>query len=125
MPEHKQKIHAELKPYHGVPTIHLDGVPDPGLAYMTYWPKSQQLREFAEAGVHLYSAPSTSCQHLWGAMVPPVWVSPGTFEYSHIDRVFEQIITADPQARIFPRVYLNSPDWWDDLHPDQLVLVDN
>ncbi len=125
MSSYKQIVHAELRPYNGVPTIFLDGVPDPGLAYMTYWPKSQQLREFGEAGVHLYSAPSTCCQHLWGSMVPPVWVGPESYEYSHVDRLMEQIVAADPQARIFPRVYLNSPSWWDAAHPDQLVLVDD
>ncbi|MHB1355606.1 MAG: hypothetical protein ACYCZF_06485 [Anaerolineae bacterium] len=125
MPEHKQSVHAELKSYHGVPTIHMDGVPDPGLAYMTYWPKSQQLREFGEAGVHLYSVPSTCCQHLWEPMAPQVWISPNGYEYSHVDRLIEQIVTADPEARIFPRVYLNSPRWWDAMHPDQLVMVDD
>jgi len=109
----------------GVPTIHFDGQPDPGLAFMTYWPRSQQMREFAEAGVHLYSAPSTSCQHLWEPMAPQVWLGPDNYEYTHVDRLMEQIVAADPKARIFPRIYLNSPRWWDMRHPDQLVLVDD
>lgn len=74
MTEMKPAVRAELLPHGGVPTIHVNGVPDPGIAYMTYWPKSGPLREFNQAGVHLYSVPSTCCQHLVEAMVPVCWL---------------------------------------------------
>ncbi len=116
---------GKLKRHGGVPTILINGAPNSGVAYMTYWPKSGPLREFGEAGVHLYSFPSTCCHHLWEHMVPSCWLSPTHFEYSHLDRQIEQIVAADPEALIFPRVYLMSPRWWDQLHPDDLVTCDD
>ncbi|MCX7221062.1 MAG: hypothetical protein NTY70_19675, partial [Burkholderiales bacterium] len=33
----------------------------------------------------------------------------------------DMILKADPNAYIFPRIYLHSPRWWDDKYPDELV----
>ena len=121
----KPSVIAELKPYNGVPTIFVNGMPKSGLVYMTYWPKSQPIAEFGRAGVHMHSFPSTCCHHIWENMVPACWSGPDHYEYSHLDRQIEQILAADPEALVFPRVYLMSPRWWDELHPDQLVTVDD
>ena len=39
----KPSVIAELKPYNGVTTIFVNGMPQSGLVYMTYWPKAQTL----------------------------------------------------------------------------------
>ena len=83
-------------------------------------------RDFAAAGVHLYS------HIIWNnrATVPRSvlagsrtdiswWHGPGQYDFSKIDAQFEAIIEADPQAYIFPRVKLNPPKWWLDTHPDE------
>jgi hypothetical protein len=34
------------------------------------------------------------------------------------------ILTARPDAFIFPRLYLHAPKWWSEQHPDDIVLMD-
>jgi hypothetical protein len=93
---------------------------------MTYHPNSRHFRQFGEHGVHIYSFPSTCSRHTWQGFARQAWLGPGdNFDFSQADEQILRILEADPDAYIFPRVYVNSPDWWDELHPDQLVLYDD
>jgi len=44
-----------------------------------------------------------------------------SFNFSDIDRKMNFIIKANPNALIFPRVYLFSPPWWNEENPDELM----
>ena len=114
---------CQVKPYHGAPTLFLNGQPSSSLVYMTYRPRARHFRQFAQAGVHLYSFSSTPTEAGYG-LAPPCWVAPDRFDYSGIDAQAAQVLDEDPQAYFFPRLYLHSPAWWDERHPDHLVTYD-
>lgn len=117
---------AEIREHNGAPTLFIDGEPDSAMVYMTYHPDSKYFRQFGEHGVHLYSFPSTCSRHTWQGFARQAWLGPGdNFDFTQLDEQILRILEADPEAYIFPRVYVNSPDWWDELHPDQLVLYDD
>jgi len=116
---------AEVRTHTGAPTLFIDGKPNSAMVYMTYNPTLKYFREFGEAGVHIYSFPSTCSRHTWPGFARQAWLAPGDhFDFSQLDEQIIRILEADPEAYVFPRVYVNSPDWWDKLHPDQLVLFD-
>jgi len=117
---------AEVKPHNGAPTLFIDGKPDSAMVYMTYQPNSKYYRQFGDHGVHIYSFPSTCSRHTWQGFARQAWLAPGdNFDFSQLDEQILKILEADPEGYILPRVYVNSPDWWDELHPDQLVLYDD
>jgi len=117
---------AKVKMHNGAPTLFIDGKPNSAMVYMTYNPNSKYYGQVGEHGVHIYSFPSTCSRHTWQGFARQAWLEPGDhFDFSQLDEQILKILEADPNAYIFPRVYVNSPDWWDKLHPDHLVLYDD
>ena len=114
---------CKVQPYRGAPTLFLDGKPNSAMVYMTYRPLAKHFRQFGEAGVHLYSFSSTPTEAGYG-LAPPCWVAPDRFDYTAIDLRATEVLDADPSAYFFPRIYLMSPSWWDEQHPDDLVTFD-
>jgi hypothetical protein len=115
---------AQVKPYRGVPTLFIDGKPQSGLCMMTYNPQAKHYGQFAEAGVHVYSFSATSDYSIYG-LAPDVWVAPDTYDYSAFDQRLGMILASDPNALVFPRVYMCSPPWWDQKHPGELAVFDD
>jgi len=123
---HARPCRAEVKPHNGVPTLFINGQANSAMSYMTYHPTSKYFGQFGEAGVHVYSFPSTCTRHTWQSFARQAWLAPGDhFDFSQLDEQVLRILEADPAAYVFPRVYVNSPDWWDREHPDDLVMYDD
>ena len=54
--------------------------------------------------------------------VPGVWVEPGKCpDYSAIDRNYQAVLKANPNAKIIPRMWQNPPDWWLKRYPNELM----
>lgn len=114
---------AEVKPHGGVPTLFINGQAHSGMSYMSYRPGSKYFGQFGRLGVHLYSfsaTPSEAAYHL----AKTCWVAPDRFDYSGFEERVKMLLDADPDAYFFPRLYLSSPRWWDEKHPDDLVTFD-
>jgi hypothetical protein len=114
---------AKIEQYNCAPTLFINGVPDSSMVYMTYTPNSKYFEQFGNEGIHLYSFSSTPSESGYG-LAPTTWVAPDKYDYSNMDERTEMILKADPNAYIFPRIYLHSPRWWDDKYPDELVTID-
>lgn len=69
---------------------------------------AQRLREFAQAGVHLFTF-----------IVDLGWKGPDRYDYAQLDAIMREVVRADPQALVMPRVYVNGPGWWLQQHPDE------
>ena len=123
---------ASVGPHEGVPSLFINGEPVFPMAMIPigHFPR-QVCRDFAAAGVHVYSHILWS----WNVIVPEQedgkpedlhwWLGPGQYAFEKIDRQILPIIEADPQAYIFLRVKLNPPDWWLREHPDELTHYDD
>ncbi len=116
-------IVAEVKPWHGVPTMHINGHPRSGITWATYSPSVEVFRDFTRAGVDLFTFSGTPTEAGY-ALSQTVWVAPGRYDYSEFDRRMLMVLEANPHAYVFPRLYLHAPAWWSKEHPDDVVLED-
>lgn len=117
------KSAAEVKPFRGVPTLFINGKPHNGMCYTAYGPSVEVFRDFARAGVHLYSFSATPTDAGYG-LSQCAWKAPGEYDFSQLDERVMMVLQADPQAHFFPRLYLHAPKWWSEQHPDEVVLWD-
>lgn len=67
---------------------------------------------FTQMGIHLL-------QPIIG--MRSVWTGPNTYDFSALDDYFARLLTLDPNAYFFPRVQLNTPIWWKERYPDELI----
>lgn len=114
---------AFVRQHHGVPTLFINGQAHPGNSYMTYRPEAKNFRDMGRIGVHLYSFSATPTESTYN-LASPTWIGPDEFDYSSFDARVRLLLDADPEAFFFPRLYLGTPPWWADEHPDDLVCYD-
>lgn len=120
---------AAVKPHGGVPALWINGEPVFPMAMLPigHFPR-EVCRDFAAAGVHLYSHIIWSSKVILpgsASAVDPAdvywWRGPGEYDFEKVDAQIRAIIEADPQAYIFLRVKLNPPPWWLESHTDELT----
>lgn len=118
-------MRCEIKPYHGRPTMFIRGQPRFPMAFMSYYPQPFRYKSMADHGVHVYSVAWTLTDKWLGGEKPVkwntrgLWRGPGEIDSSVIEKSLRDIVDADPQAMIFPRVFCDSPTWWDMAHPQE------
>jgi len=105
-------------------SIQLDGIPLGSLPYATYAPNERYFAQFGEAGTNVYSFSVNTGEEPWWHSVP-TWVSGGVWNFSEFDEWVHLAIKANPNALFVPRIYIGEPDWWRDLHPDELIVFDD
>lgn len=114
---------AEILSYRGVPTIFINGIPTAGMTYMTYNHQYKNYLSFGNAGVDLASLSTTSDYSMYFSQ--DVWTAPDAFNYLDPDQKMLEIMNANPNGYIIPRVYLCSPPWWDARYPAELAQYDD
>ncbi len=119
---------AQLQTIGGVPSLTVNGEAIPQTAYMTYYTHRGRYGDFQKIGYDLFSVSlSFSSQTINEAtQSPPISkgiydeiYDGGTPNYALIDDAFERIITACPNAYIFPRVNVSLPKRWEEQNPDE------
>ena len=110
--------------YKGTPTLFVDGKPNAGFCYMTYNFKPDHFQQFGEIGVDLLSFSTTSDSSFYFSM-PDTWTGPDSYDYSEVDRRFKTVVEATPKAKIFPRIYICSPPWWDEMYKSELMVFED
>lgn len=109
---------AEVRPLGGAPALFVNGKPVPAFLVSTNSPqRARRHREFAEAGLHLYSDWfGTSGAGDLGQ------VKAGIYDYGTYDRYFAEVLQADPQAYFLPHIGITAPLWWQEAHPEERCL---
>jgi len=123
VPRKPGSVTSSVKPHRGVPTLFINGRPHNGMAYAAYGPSVKVFRDFTEAGVDLYSFSATPTEAGYG-LSRTAWTAPDAYDFSQLDERAMMVLEANPQAYIFPRLYLHAPKWWSEQHPDDLVRYD-
>jgi hypothetical protein len=50
------------------------------------------------------------------------WDQPGKYDFSLLDKeIHDRVLDTAPEAIVFPRVFMNTPNWWDEQNPDELI----
>jgi hypothetical protein len=116
---------AEIKTYHGTPTLFLDGKPVfDGMMIDGYpvpegFPAAKCTEYFRDAGVHLYA-------YDFGTGID--WCGPrpgrkGVYNFDNMEYRFRHLMEIDPQAHFHLRLQLEMPEWWQKLHPEECELA--
>ncbi len=53
--------------------------------------------------------------------LPLAWREDGSYDFALLDGLHREIIALAPEAKLLPRVFLTTPDWWDERYPDELL----
>lgn len=107
----------------GVPTFMVNNTPFMSPCFETYAPKEDFFEQFARAGTKLYSYNINAGGHPYENI--EVWVDPDTWDFGWIDERAEEVLKADPDALLIPRIYLGLPRWWCETNPEELQVLDH
>ena len=106
------------------PALFVNGEPFPAAAYMTYLEENNDYPAFADAGYRLFSVP-VLCAGRWiNSAVDGKPFHNGIFDdrntpdFSALDASVGRVLSACPEAYLFPRLNLSAPLWWIAEHPD-------
>ena len=116
---------AKVDIVNGLPAITINGAPIPEMAYITYRPEFNKYEDFAAVGTKLFSVNLNFSEMPVNERAPVLVFQKGIFEndepdFSIVDRNFDQIFDACPDAYIFPRVNINLSRKWEESHPTEL-----
>jgi hypothetical protein len=97
---------AEVKPYHGVPWLLINGEPHAPHFYYFPLPVAEHIAGFARSGIDLLTWG-------WGSHINHSmdlgWKGPGQFDYAKFDAEVELILKAKPQAWLLPSLGVAAP----------------
>lgn len=113
----------------GNPVLCIGGEELSACAYMTYFDERNDYGLFSEKGFRIYSVSvSFASQPInTGSGFMPyekgVFDTKGSADFSSVDEAVEKVLTACPNAYIFPRIYVCMPEWWIQENPSETVDV--
>ena len=118
---------SEIKQYNGKPTVFVNGKAYFPMAYLSYYPKQFRYEDMARSGIRFFSLSITlgnrfiSSEHQDKVRLDKkgIWDSQDTIDFDIIDQSINEILKVAPDSFIFPRIFCDSPEWWDCFHPKE------
>ncbi len=101
---------VKVKPHQGEPALFIDGKPSFPMWLFQWRILREDAVAFAKAGFQVYTFD-----------LPMGWSGPGKYDYAEVDRIMIELLDANPNALVVPRVTVGAPAWWVEAHPDQAV----
>lgn len=121
---------VRVVPHQGRTALSVDGQVLPGMSYFSYMYyrgregiHARYFQEMVEAGVRIFFCP-------WYIDVGPyqsdrtrslTWSEDGTLDFSLVDAWMETLASVSPDLWYMLRIYLATPAWWAEQHPEELV----
>ncbi len=123
-------VTCQIRPYHDKPVMFVNDVPRFPMAFISYYPEASRYQQMGQHGVHVYSLSLTLTDKWFNRRkqrvshsIPGIWKASGAIDFAVVEKRIGEIVAADPQAVIFPRIYCDSPLWWDEAHPDDVRSI--
>ncbi|RED58189.1 hypothetical protein DFP98_13431 [Cohnella phaseoli] len=129
--EEKRRMYTEIKRLGGVPTLFVNGEPVYANAYVSYLDDRARYEDFAAAGIRIYSVPvylagrGINTDSNIGPFRTGLWDCEKELNFSPLEDDLRQVLAANPEALIFPRIDLDMPEWWDEKCPNELNRLAN
>jgi hypothetical protein len=109
-------------PHQGRTAIAVDGQVIPGMSYLSYFYSREKAdehvyQEMIDAGIRIFLCP-------WSFNRPNsacAWLESGDITFSMLDETLATLSKLSPDLWFVPRLYLDTPIWWAELHPEELV----
>ncbi|MCC6729694.1 MAG: hypothetical protein IT208_10195 [Chthonomonadales bacterium] len=101
---------CRVGPHNGAPTLFVAGRPVSPVWVFQWRPRAEEVRAMRRGGVHI-----------WTFDLPVGWTGPGRFDFAEADQTILEVLQADPDALIVPRVWMRAPPSWIDAHPLEAV----
>ena len=118
---------SEVKVINGVPRLLINDEVVPSCAYTTYFDERNRYEDFAKAGYNLVSvtiAFATRALNMFTGFTPyekGIFNKENEPDFSIIDDAVEKVLKANPNAYIFPRVFMAMPEWWSEKYPEETI----
>lgn len=106
-------LSAQVAAHHGAPALFINGQPHTGCMFWhsRIQDAAEDIRLFRDAGVSLFTTG-----------FPCSFDAAGNCDFSGIDLVMKQVLAANPEALVLPRIGLEPPEWWLKLHPEEVQV---
>ena len=122
---------SSIENYGGVPTLFINGEPQPALAYMTYFQENNEYESFTLAGYELFSLPvffSTRGINTLSNISPfeeGIFEIKGEPNFEIFDQNIETILEQNSNAYILPRMNISMPTWWEEENPTEVNITED
>lgn len=103
-----------VKSHQGAPALWISGQPVFPMWFFQWRIQPEDAVAFGKAGINVFTFD-----------LPLGWVGEGRYDFGETDRAMINLLNANPQALVVPRVMVSAPEWWLDQHPDQAVRFAN
>lgn len=124
-------MRSSIENYGGVPTLFINGEPQPALAYMTYFQENNEYESFTSAGYELFSLPvffSTRGINTLSNISPfeeGIFEIKGEPNFEIFDKNIETILEQNSNAYILPRINISMPTWWEEENPTEVNITED
>lgn len=123
--QNAEKLFAEIKQYNGKPTLFVNGESYFPMAFISYYPELSRYQNMVKSGVRFFSLSITLGDRFIASHRKDkvklgkkgIWDAPDKIDFDLFDRSIMEILDISPDCFIFPRIYCDSPGWWDSFHP--------